>query len=246
MHRIIWLLTLRFSALLMDTNEREVVLGDLEERGLAGEWRGLMDVLALIGARQIPLWRSWRPWVALLTLSLPAAGMVGCAGSIAGILSRFPWPKDPVFTPQLVASITFWAVVAIILWAWSAGFALSKIAGRASIGVVPIIGAAALIGSGCLWSGGLGCVVAAIVLVAVPAVVGWRRPLSFRWAVAGAIVFAVALWFVFREQNRTDYGGPLANVAIYTLFLWPTLVPLAATTTKPLAAITSKMRARDS
>ena len=88
--------------------------------------------------------------------------------------------------------------------------------------------------------------VAAIVLVAVPAVVGWRRPLSFRWAVTGAIVFAVALWFVFREQNRTDYGGPLANVAIYTRFLWPTLVPLAATTTKPLAAITSKMRARDS
>jgi hypothetical protein len=65
-----WIMLLAARAL--EPGEREVVLGDLVEQGSSGA-RPLFDVLGLVVRRQLLIWTSWQPWVALI-------GIVGVSG----------------------------------------------------------------------------------------------------------------------------------------------------------------------
>jgi len=47
------------AAQLLESREREVVLGDLMETRESA-WRGFLDVLGLAVRRQLLLWKSWR------------------------------------------------------------------------------------------------------------------------------------------------------------------------------------------
>lgn len=47
-------------ARLLESREREAVLGDLREIG-EGAWCGSLDVLGLVIRRQFLHWKSWRP-----------------------------------------------------------------------------------------------------------------------------------------------------------------------------------------
>jgi hypothetical protein len=62
----------RFAARALEPGENEAVLGDLAECGASGG-RALLDVLGLVARRQLLIWTSWRPWVALI-------GIVGVSG----------------------------------------------------------------------------------------------------------------------------------------------------------------------
>ena len=54
-----------FMSVLLEPEERMIVLGDLVESGETC-MRALVSVLDLAVRRQIELWRSWQPWLALL------------------------------------------------------------------------------------------------------------------------------------------------------------------------------------
>ena len=58
------------AAQMLQRDEREAALGDLVEAS-EGAWQGLADVLSLVLYRQAILWKSWRPWLAGLGLTVP-------------------------------------------------------------------------------------------------------------------------------------------------------------------------------
>ena len=59
-----------FVSHLLEPNEREVVLGDLEEGGDSAR-QSLVAILGLVIRREAALWRNWRPWLAAFGLALP-------------------------------------------------------------------------------------------------------------------------------------------------------------------------------
>ena len=63
-----WWLAGRVS-LLLETDERRAVLGDLAESGESG-WQALAGMLGLVARRQAALWCDWRPWAALIVMPL--------------------------------------------------------------------------------------------------------------------------------------------------------------------------------
>lgn len=70
----------RLTACALAPAEREVVLGDLAERGSSGA-RALFDVAGLVVRRQLLIWTGWRPWLALI-------GIVGVSGfCLSGMLT---------------------------------------------------------------------------------------------------------------------------------------------------------------
>ena len=62
----------RFTALALESREREIVLGDLAECAQPGA-RAFFEVLGLVMRRQVLIWTSWRPWFALI-------GVAGISG----------------------------------------------------------------------------------------------------------------------------------------------------------------------
>jgi hypothetical protein len=58
--------------------EREVVLGDLTESGISGA-RALFEISGIVLRRQLQIWTTWRPWLALF-------GVVGISGSCLSVL----------------------------------------------------------------------------------------------------------------------------------------------------------------
>jgi hypothetical protein len=71
MTRIWWRLADLISRALV-ADERDAVLGDLAESS-ATDAQAFRDVLGLVIRRQAALWKDWRPWLALITVSGPAA-----------------------------------------------------------------------------------------------------------------------------------------------------------------------------
>ena len=66
-----WSRLAEFLSCALEPDEREAVLGDIEEsqEGL----RGLFDVLGLVVRRQAALWMNWQPWLVLIGLVVPFA-----------------------------------------------------------------------------------------------------------------------------------------------------------------------------
>jgi hypothetical protein len=59
-------------ARLLESDERNAVLGDLKE-ARETTWDGMFGVLGLVFRRQAELWKSWRPWLAGFGLALPSS-----------------------------------------------------------------------------------------------------------------------------------------------------------------------------
>jgi hypothetical protein len=119
--------------------ERDVVLGDLAESG-EGMGAAMRDLLGLIARRQVSLWTSWRPWLALFGVSC-----------LAGVpLSRIVFRLNGDLRQQLMAyhkygvhfetgltaqqDLAFLLCLAgaLIGWSWTCGFVLGSLSGRAA------------------------------------------------------------------------------------------------------------------
>jgi hypothetical protein len=130
MRRVDWWL-LSFLARALEAPERDVVLGDLAESG-AGSGRAVLDLLGLIVRRQVGLWVSWRPWLALF-------GVCGLAGLS---LSRIVFRLNVDFYKRYAAhygtaltdrqEVTFFLCMAgaLLVWSWTCGFVLGSLSGR--------------------------------------------------------------------------------------------------------------------
>ena len=124
-----WLLS--FLARALEPPERDVVLGDLAESG-AGFGQAMRDLLGLIVRRQVGLWTSWRPWLALF-------GVCGVAGlSLSGLVFRLNvdlhkyvvgYATD--LTPRQEVAFFLCLAGALLVWSWTCGFVLASLSGRA-------------------------------------------------------------------------------------------------------------------
>jgi hypothetical protein len=124
---------------MLETDERDAVLGDLAESGATGG-QALRDVMGLVVRRQAALWKDWQPWLAL-------TGLVGIAGVL---LSEIAFQFDAAIDLQVR---TYWRhgvhfgtglsvgqdvvylvclFLALFSWSWASGFVLGSLSGRAT------------------------------------------------------------------------------------------------------------------
>lgn len=119
-----WILV-ESAARLLDSDERESVLGDLVE-ARESAWRGLQGVVGLVVRRQADLWKSWRPWMAGFGVALPSSFL------LMGVSLSVSWSYMRLLCPDLLRSaeltrgtgivVLFWQALLLIGWAWTGGF----------------------------------------------------------------------------------------------------------------------------
>ena len=111
------------AALLLEPNEREVVLGDLAEAGESA-WRSSLGILGLVMRRQLIPWKSWRPWLAVFALALP----------FSFLLMGFSLSVSSAYRHFIDSRTGFWPLIshAFLLIAWSAtgGFVVGSLSRR--------------------------------------------------------------------------------------------------------------------
>jgi hypothetical protein len=121
------------AARLLEGEEREAVLGDLEEaRARARD--ALFGVLGLVARRQAMLWRSWRPWMAGFGVALPSSFL------LMGVSLSVSWSYMRLLCPQLLKSaaltrgsgliVLLWQAFLLIGWAWTGGFVVGSASKR--------------------------------------------------------------------------------------------------------------------
>ena len=121
------------------------MLGDLaESREPAG--RALAGVLGLVVRRQAAVWKDWRPWLALLGLTLPLGLLLGLNSVWIGrSYDLYLWivrnygAIDPAILHQTGLSpgqgVLLLVCRSLLLgcWSWTAGFVLASLSRRATL-----------------------------------------------------------------------------------------------------------------
>jgi hypothetical protein len=110
---------------LLEPNEREVVLGDLEEGGENAR-QSLVAILGLVIRREAALWRNWRPWLAAFGLALPFSFLLmGFSLSVSRAYQQYAGVHvGPGFALLLCN------VLLLAGWAWTGGFVVGAISRR--------------------------------------------------------------------------------------------------------------------
>jgi hypothetical protein len=114
-----------FVSHLLEPNEREVVLGDLEEGGESAR-QSLVAILGLVIRREAALWRNWRPWLAAFGLALPFSFLLmGFSLSVSRAYQQYAGVHvGPGFALLLCN------VLLLAGWAWTGGFVVGAISRR--------------------------------------------------------------------------------------------------------------------
>jgi len=84
-----WLLADRVS-LLLATEERDAVRGDLAESGESGR-EALGELLGLVARRQAAGWKNWRPWCALLLATGMGLKLVRQSAPLIHMSATYAW-----------------------------------------------------------------------------------------------------------------------------------------------------------
>ena len=127
MNRICWWLVDIVSRML-EPYERDAVRGDFSESNEHG-MQALFGLLGLVLRRQVDLWTSWRPWLALLGLVVPVAVFYGrfamtIRSQGARIEEALPLTHD-------IGKMVCGSVLGFS-WAWIGGFALGSLVRRSA------------------------------------------------------------------------------------------------------------------
>jgi len=178
-------------ALSLTPAEREVALGDLIESRTAA-WCSLREIVGLVARRQLQRLNSWRPWVAIFCLALPASFvLMGTSVSVSSTIQRMRWQMVATHDVLNCLSIAFLLACA----SWSAGFVVSSISHKT------------------LWLTGFSCLLPclfcffrfrieslprlSLFLFVLPAVLGvWQgiRTMRIRLSIAAALAIAMTMW----------------------------------------------------
>jgi hypothetical protein len=118
------------SALLGD-DERDHVLGDIQERG--PDIRAVLELLGLVLLRQLQAWTSCRMWLATMTLTLPALAITLSVRAIGDTASYYPWPNVSEISRFEFAWMIANSALATLALTWSTGYALATIARYGSL-----------------------------------------------------------------------------------------------------------------
>jgi hypothetical protein len=127
---------------LLEPAERDVIRGDIEERG-ESSWWAIRDVTGLVFRRQVDLWDDRQPWVSLICLVVPF-------GMLLSLLARWFAEGSAIYSFLYVSNWT-WGFVAIpgarrdlldhsleflldfaglFCWSWTTGFVLGALSRR--------------------------------------------------------------------------------------------------------------------
>jgi hypothetical protein len=116
----------------LQRDEREAVIGDALEAG-DGLWQALSSVLGLVLRRQLLLWKSWRPWLAMFVLGLPGSYLlmvvsvsVTCTYERLMGLPMGHWAP----TGHEGFALLFCHIFLLIAWSWTSGFTLGSLSPR--------------------------------------------------------------------------------------------------------------------
>jgi hypothetical protein len=102
------------AAQLLQSDEREAVLGDLEE-ACENVWQSTIGVMGLVLRREASIWKGWRPWLSAFGIALPFSFLLmGFSLYVSGSLTSFHY--------QLLAPILL-----LVGWAWTGGFVVGAI-----------------------------------------------------------------------------------------------------------------------
>ena len=130
------------AATLLESQERDVVRGDLAECGVNG-WRACLEVLGLVARRQAALWADWRPWLALVGVVLPIGVLLSHASrswadstaldiSLYVRLWEWSYLQYPGWRHELFWSFESIALsaAALSVWSWTCGYMLASVSRR--------------------------------------------------------------------------------------------------------------------
>jgi len=127
-----WVLV-EIAARLLPPEEREAVLGDLQEAD-ENLFRALLDVFGLILRRLGVLWCDWRPWLAGFGVAMPSCYLLmGVSGSVTCTFLRLMdpevaqwyWPTGQEGVPLLLCHILL-----LLAWSWTSGFVVGSMSRR--------------------------------------------------------------------------------------------------------------------
>ena len=123
----------------LEPQEREVVLGDIEELHL-GDRKAFASMLGLIARRQLQPWLSWRPWLAMLAVTLPAGVLLShIANGLAASNSVYFWMYASNWTPTYLRPGWLWSELmpeigsllfswfVLVCWSWTAGLVIASV-----------------------------------------------------------------------------------------------------------------------
>jgi hypothetical protein len=110
---------------LLEPDEREAVLGDLQEAGESA-WDALLDVAGLLARRRLALWKDWRPWLASFGLALPASLLLmGFSLSVSHSYQRLTDTTPGLEVLQLIRN-----VLLLSAWSWTDGYVMGVLSRR--------------------------------------------------------------------------------------------------------------------
>jgi hypothetical protein len=122
-------------AALLDLEERQSVLGDIQERGAT--LRALFELIGLVALRQLQAWRSWRPWALAAALYYPARSAGLHTHPVASVLySGHLFSYETVFGTHIINP---WDLMRAPIFAWATGFALGRLGGRGSASLLLLL-----------------------------------------------------------------------------------------------------------
>jgi hypothetical protein len=116
----------------LDRDERDAVLGDSLEAG-DGIWQALLSVLGLVFRRQISLWRSWRPWLAVFVFGVPSTVLLMYVSvSVTCTFDRLMGFQISHWAPtgHEGFALLLCHIFLLIAWSWTSGFTLGSLSPR--------------------------------------------------------------------------------------------------------------------
>jgi hypothetical protein len=130
------------ASLMLDSAERDAVCGDLAESGESGS-QALREVLSLVVRRRAACLRGWRPWLTLVSLTVPLSVLVsllsrrtadGTAIYLWLYVNNWDWTTihNPGFWRELAqcAPGVLLSYLALACWSWTTGLLVGCFARR--------------------------------------------------------------------------------------------------------------------
>jgi hypothetical protein len=113
---------LEILVLLLPPDDREVVLGDLEEQETPG-WIRVFAVLSFVIRQQAEFWRNWRTWVV-------GGAVIPVTLLLLGVSFRLSLDFRSLFHGASLREPLLYQAGLLIAWAWAIGFVIGSLLRR--------------------------------------------------------------------------------------------------------------------
>lgn len=121
-----------FAAAPLAQQERDAAIGDSLEAGDSA-WQALSSVLGLVLRRQLLLWKSWRPWLAVFGVGVPGTTLLMYVSvSVTCTFDRLMGFQISRWAPtgHEGFALLLCHIFLLIAWSWTGGFTLGSLSPR--------------------------------------------------------------------------------------------------------------------